>query len=256
MEQETFIEKVVEILKNEPRLIPLPQEGKIVFVGDTHGDLDASKQVIRQYLKKPYRIVFLGDYVDRGEQSEENLHFLLQIKLEHPEEIFLLAGNHEGYPFKEFHPAHFWNSLSRRETEIYSFLFTKFPFAVASQNGMLALHGGLPELNSLEELNDIELGDTHWDRIVWGDFAEKEGDFLGDWGGRPQFGRSYFERMMGQYQKKVLIRSHQPQAPLLMFEKRCVTIFTSDAYQAVRTIVIADLEKEIRTAEDLIIERI
>jgi hypothetical protein len=41
-----------------------------------------------------------------------------------------------------------------------------------------------------------------------------------------------------------------------MFKKRCITIFTSNAYLPIRTILIADLEKEIRTADDVVIERI
>jgi hypothetical protein len=86
--------------------------------------------------------------------------------------------------------------------------------------------------------------------------VEDEGDVLGDWGGRPQLGRQYFEQMMARYGKQVLIRSHQPHAHPLMFKKRCITIFTSNAYLPIRTIAIADMEKDIHTAEDLIIESI
>jgi predicted phosphodiesterase len=251
MAREDLFEKVGRILKKEPRLVRLPSQGKVVFVGDTHGDLEATQEVIRRYLKRPYRIVFLGDYVDRGDHSEENIHYLLQLKLEHPDELFLLAGNHEGYMVKEFYPVNFWDSLSMEEKEAYGLLFSHFPLAATSQNGILALHGGLPELNSLEEMDQIDWGDDHWDRIVWGDFVDIEADVLDDWAGRPQFGQSYFGRMMDRYQKEVLIRSHQPHAPLLMFKKRCITIFTSKAYLSIRTIVIADLEKKIRTAEDV-----
>jgi predicted phosphodiesterase len=256
MDWEELFEKVGRILEKESRLIHLPSEGKVVLVGDTHGDLDATEQVIHQYLKKPYRIVFLGDYVDRGDYSEENIHYLLHLKLEHPEEIFLLAGNHEGYMVKEFYPVNFWESLSLKERENYGLLFSKFPFSATSQNGILALHGALPELNSLEEMEQIGLGDVNWDRIVWGDFVENEVEIMGDLWGRPQFGRPYFERLMDRYQKRILIRSHQPHAPLAMFKKRCITIFTSNAYMPIRTVVIADLEKEIWNAEDVVIERI
>lgn len=256
MDREDLFEKVGKVLEREPRLIHLPSQGKVVFVGDTHGDLNASERVIAQYFKKPYRIVFLGDYVDRGNRSEENIYYLLRLKSEHPDEIFLLAGNHEGYTVKEFYPANFWNSLSAKNRENYGLLFSKFPFAATSRNGILALHGGLPDLNSVEEIDQIEWGDLNWDRIVWGDFVESEADVLGDWGGRPQLGRQYFERLMDRYQKQVLIRSHQPHAPPLMFNKRCVTIFTSSAYLPFRTIAIADLEKEIQTAEDVVLERI
>jgi predicted phosphodiesterase len=256
MKFEELIDKVSKIIENEPRLIQLSPEGKVVFVGDTHGDLEASQEVMQQYLRKPYRIVFLGDYVDRGVDSEENIQYLLGLKLEHPEEIFFLAGNHEGFMVKQFQPSSFWSSISFEERERYGLLFSKFPLAATAQNGILAVHGALPDLKSLEEMSTIELGDENWDRLVWGDFAEKEVAFLGDVWGRPQFGRPYFERMMERYQKQLLIRSHQPHAPLRMFNKRCITIFTSHAYLPIRTVAIADLEKEIRSSEDLVLERI
>jgi len=256
MDREDLLEKAVIVFEKEPRLIQLPSQGKVVFVGDTHGDLDASQQVIHRYFKKPYRIVFLGDYVDRGNSSEENIEYLLKIKLEHPEEIFLLSGNHEGFMVKQFYPANFWSSISIEERKRYGVLFSRFPLAATTQNGILALHGALPELRYLEEMEQIELGDENWDRMVWGDFVENEMDHLGDLWGRPQFGRPYFERMMERYQKQILVRSHQPHAPVTMFHKRCITIFTSHAYLPTRTITIANLEKEIRSAEDMILERI
>lgn len=256
MNLEEIFEKVSKILERESRLIHLSPRGKVVFVGDTHGDLDASQQVIQRYLKKPYRIVFLGDYVDRGRYSKENVQYLLELKWSRPEEIFLLTGNHEGFMTKEFNPANFWDSLSFGEKEEYGLLFSKFPFAVTTPNGILALHGVLPGLKSLEEMSRIALGDENWNRIVWGDFVENEMDSLGDLWGRPQFGRAYFNRLMERYQKQVLIRSHQPHAPLMMFDNRCITIFTSHVYLPIRTIAIADLEKEIRSAEDLDFERI
>jgi serine/threonine-protein phosphatase PP1 catalytic subunit len=256
VEGKDLLKKAEELFEKEPRLIHLPSKGKVVFVGDTHGDLEASQEVIQRYLKKPYHIVFLGDYVDRGNYSEENIQYLLRLKLEHPEEIFLLAGNHEGFMVKEFYPAHFWTSISFEEREEYGLLFSKFPIAATTQNGILALHGALPDLKTLEDMNQIELGDEHWDRIVWGDFVENETDYPGDLWGRPQFGREYFNRLMERYQKQVLVRSHQPNAPLIMFNKSCITIFTSHAYLPIRTVAMADLEKEIRTSEDIVLERI
>jgi predicted phosphodiesterase len=256
MDQESLFKEVGEIFEKESRLVHLSSQGKIVFVGDTHGDVDATEQVIHHYLKKPYRIAFLGDYIDRGPNSRENILYLLHLKKEHPDQLFLLAGNHEGYRVKEFYPANYWKTLSSEERETYGLLFSKFPLVIASENGILALHGGLPELESLREVDRIEWGDANWNRIVWGDFVENDLPILSDWGGRPQFGRVYFEQMMERYQRTILIRSHQPNAPPLMFGKRCITIFTSNAYLPIRTIAIVDLEKEIRTADDVVIERI
>ncbi len=256
MDRKGLLEEVEGLLEKEPRLIRLPSKGKVVFVGDTHGDLDASQEVIGRYLGPSYRIVFLGDYVDRGNRSEENILFLLRQKWEHPDQIFLLAGNHEGFQEKEFFPANFWKGLSVKERDAYGLLFSKFPLAAVSQNGILALHGGLPDLESLEEINRIEWGNVDWDRMTWGDFVEADGDLLGDWGGRPQLGRQYFERILTRYGMRVLVRSHQPHARPLMFEKRCLTVFTSHAYVPIRTVAVADMEKEVRTADDLTVERV
>ena len=57
MDWEDLLEKTGRVFEKEPRLISLPSEGKGVFVGDTHGDLEASREVIKRYLKKPYPIV-------------------------------------------------------------------------------------------------------------------------------------------------------------------------------------------------------
>lgn len=186
----------------------------------------------------------------------ENLHTLLRAKIEHPDRLTLLAGNHEGYLAKRFYPANFWESLSDREVEMYGRLLEKLPLAVSTENGVLALHGALPELSSLEEIEAISWADDNWDRVVWGDFMEREGEILGDWGGRPQFGSRYFRRLMDQYGKQLLIRSHQPHAPQYMFNKRCLTIFTSHAYLSTRTIAIVDLERVVSTAADVILKTI
>ncbi len=256
MEEKGLLEEVARVFEKEPKLIQLPSHGEAVFAGDTHGDLDATERILSRFMGGSNTLVFLGDYVDRGEFSKENIGYLLQKKWEHPETLILLAGNHEGYAAKPFSPSNFWEKLSTEERETYGSLFSRFPLAVTSSNGILGVHGGVPDLGHLDEINQIEWGDDQWDRIVWGDFVEREGEILGDWGGRPQFGRGYFERVMDRYGKRVLIRSHQPNAPLYMFKKRCVTIFTSYAYVPDRHVAIVDLKKEIRTAEDLVIEEI
>jgi hypothetical protein len=53
MEWTDLFKEVGRIFEKEPRLIHLPSQGKVVFVGDTHGDLDASQEVIHWYLERP-----------------------------------------------------------------------------------------------------------------------------------------------------------------------------------------------------------
>lgn len=257
MDEMDFLERARGILEMEPKLIELPQSGRAVFVGDTHGDLHATRQVIETYFDKDNVIIFLGDYVDRGDYSRENINYLLELKIQNPQRIYLLMGNHEGVLFKQFRPADFWERLSQKDLSAYAFTLGRLPYAVFTHNGVMGLHGALPDVESLGDFEKIQPGDIHWDQIVWGDFADHKGYYLGKDFGRPQFGRDYFEIIMARFGKNVLIRSHQPYVEQSIFDRRCLTIFTSTAYARERTVAIVDLEeKEINSIDDVVINPI
>lgn len=246
------LESVKEILAQDGRLIRLPALGKAVFVGDTHGDFDATETVFRLYFKRGYTLVFLGDYVDRGRHSRKNIEFLLKKKLEAPKQVFLLMGNHEGYSVLPFYPADFWESLSLEENKFFSEICQFLSFAAVTENGLIAVHGVPPDVNELGEIDDIQSGSEHWQQFTWGDFVEMPGNFLGNYGGRPLYGEDYFKRKMNQFRGKVLIRSHQPYIKTVIFEKHCLTLMTSHAYKPIRHIAIADLERPIiKTVDEL-----
>ena len=150
------LKEVHHILAQEPRLLKIKGAGSLVFVGDTHGDCDASKKVLKNYLVPNTKIVFLGDYVDRGGSSIENINFLLSMKLHYPEQIFLLMGNHEGYGILRFSPTDFWEILSCEEMKIYKCVLSCMPYALTTENGIIALHGVLPDLDSLEKIDEVK----------------------------------------------------------------------------------------------------
>ncbi|MEW6052900.1 MAG: metallophosphoesterase family protein [Nitrospirota bacterium] len=241
-----------EIFARDDRLIRLPSKGRAVFVGDTHGDLDATETVFKLFFEPGNILIFLGDYVDRGEESRENMEFLLQKKSDAPDRVFLLAGNHEGYCSLPFSPADFWESLSPEEFRYYSSICRFLPFAAVSSNGLLAVHGAPPDVSDAEKINTIQMCSEQWQQLTWGDFMEEQGEFIGSRGGRPVFGEDYFSRTMKQLGARVLIRSHQPQIRPVIFGKRCLTLMTSYYYTFSRHIAIADLEKTyINSVDDL-----
>jgi predicted phosphodiesterase len=255
-EWESLLRETEEVLEKEPNLLLLPSSGYAIFVGDTHGDFDATKKVISRYLgSNNNKVIFLGDYVDRGPQSMENINYLSLLKTTYPEDVYLLMGNHEAYDLIPHYPANFWWGLDTESYTRYAALFSKLPLAVTTENGVLALHGALPDVEKLGDINEINLGSEEWVKIIWGDFQDSRGRVLGGYVGRPQFGRDYFTEIMQGFGKNLLIRSHQPFTPIL-YDNRCLTLFTSSAYSPLRTIAIVDLEKEIKTTADLTIETI
>lgn len=232
-------------------LVRISDAERVIFVGDTHGDFYTSKKIIKNYMNKGTKIIFLGDYVDRGLYSRKNLEFLLHQRKKYPDRIILLQGNHEGYMIYNFSPAEFWESLEEKEKLKFYKTLKKLPL-IAIVKDIIAVHAGLPMIKKIEEIKNIKIGSKNWYFVCWGDFLEEKGAYLGidPLTGRPLFGRDYFFSIMKKLKKKVLIRSHQPDAKTFMFDNRCLTIFTSSFYGR-RQIVIYDLEKKIKDATDL-----
>ncbi|MHA1646054.1 MAG: metallophosphoesterase family protein [Promethearchaeota archaeon] len=68
----------------------------MLIVGDTHGDFESTLRIVQPFLEeKVDGLLFLGDYVDRGEYSFLNLMFLICLSIVWPDRVILLRGNHE-----------------------------------------------------------------------------------------------------------------------------------------------------------------
>ena len=233
------------------RLIRLPVGRSIVFVGDIHGDRDAVEGVFSRFPTSDHVIVFLGDIVDRGPDSLGALSVVARAKHEAPTSVHLLMGNHEAWTVSRFSPADFWDRLPHDQSEDLAQHLANLPLAAWHPSGTLAVHGALPELPSLDAMNNIELGSEAWRAITWGDWVDddRESNTLGS---RPAFGPSAFKRRSSQLGINVLIRSHQPRAPLYSFNDRCLTLFTSIAYGGTTRRVARWVQgQHIETARDL-----
>ena len=254
------------------QLIELKNNMRTVFVGDTHGDLEASRKVIENYPLAKNRIIFLGDYVDRGPDSKGNIDYLLKTKKEYPENLILLLGNHDYNEYIPCWPSDFWNSLGEREKGHYGALFSEFPLAV-SIDGIIALHGALPAIEKISEINKISKIEDKFDyfssfkekneiydnieSILWGDFSEGGGYKLSElWEGRVKFGRDHFDKVMRMLGKNVLIRGHQSKAPEQIYDSRCLTLFTSCAYPRPRRIAVLEKGKSAKSLKDMEIKDI
>ena len=69
---------------------------KIFAIGDIHGTADKLRALMEK-IPIDYSsdiLVFIGDYIDRGPSSFEVVDYLVELKKEYPDIVFL-KGNHE-----------------------------------------------------------------------------------------------------------------------------------------------------------------
>lgn len=65
-------------------------------MGDIHGQVyDLANMMSKIDFSENIKVLMLGDYVDRGSFSVEVIIYLLNLKINFPNKLFLLRGNHE-----------------------------------------------------------------------------------------------------------------------------------------------------------------
>lgn len=68
--------------------------GRLIAIGDIHGCLGRLRRLVNELrLTKDDKIIFLGDYIDRGMYSKEVIDYILNLKDAY--DIVALRGNHE-----------------------------------------------------------------------------------------------------------------------------------------------------------------
>ena len=213
------------------KLIILKPDIKTVFVGDTHGDFETTLSIFKKYPPEKNRLVFLGDYVDRGDMSLENIEFLIKQKELYPDRVILLAGNHDYYGGNMF-PSSFWDNLIADEIQQWRKTFKALPLFV-SMGDIIACHAALPDVRSLKDLDNPIEEDIR--TAVWGDYGSgRYADSI-----RPRFDEEWFERTLKQINKKILIRGHQPGLEADTYGTgRLITLMTSRFLYEVRVGVV------------------
>lgn len=77
---------------------------RLLAFGDIHGCANTLKQLIdRVNPTEEDQMVFLGDYIDRGDKVFEVIEYLIELKEKFPKTVFL-RGNHEDMMFNMLRP--------------------------------------------------------------------------------------------------------------------------------------------------------
>jgi hypothetical protein len=245
-----------------------PRRGETLWlVGDLHGDWRAFEAIVRRTrllegnAEASSRIVFLGDYIDRGLRGLQVLVGIYLLKTLFPERILLLRGNHE-----QWHLApdgtvastvsgdnmfiEFWRDYLSPETLLdIRASFEAMPAVVLLEGGGMLVHGGIPRPQGTAppfgfkaDLSELT-NPTAVEEMLWSDPEDKEMVLIvGD--KRFAFARRHFVAFMDAIGARFLVRGHEPTLPgyRFLYNRRLVTLFSTggrgneDCYEGYRAV--------------------
>ena len=235
------IDKSYEIFQKEESLIKI--KAPLYICGDIHGQYYDLLRVFDILNYPPQStFLFLGDYVDRGKQSLECLLLLLCLKIQYPDKIFLLRGNHECEALNKIYG--FYDECKRR-LSIKCFkkitnLFNMMPISALINENILCMHGGLSkDLQNIEQINKI-LRPTDIPNegllcdLLWSDPNES---LTEDFGPNERnisvtFSKDYVKNFVEKNNLDLICRAHQVVEEGFEFfaDMKLVTIFTAPNY--------------------------
>lgn len=97
--------RYLEKNKRAHNIYYLNGDEKYYFIGDLHSDVFTLKNILdkvnffEELRNNDFKLVFLGDYVDRGKNHLDVISYLLTLKYLFPNNIILLRGNHDDYHY-------------------------------------------------------------------------------------------------------------------------------------------------------------
>uniref|UniRef100_A0A0K0EEN4 Serine/threonine-protein phosphatase n=1 Tax=Strongyloides stercoralis TaxID=6248 RepID=A0A0K0EEN4_STRER len=239
--QYMFSKEIVSL----PSLVEI--DSPIIVCGDIHGQYTDLLRIFKKFGKPPSKkFLFLGDYVDRGDNSLEVILLLLALKLKYPEYIFLLRGNHELkhinkiYGFQEEIKQRILDTnLMFSIYEEFNRLFSFFPLAGLVSKKVLCMHGGISSkiksLNCIREIKrPLETVHSIACDLLWADpdKAVKLYEPNTARGVSSLFGQDALVQFCKKLNIDLVIRGHQVcQTGFdVLFEGHLITVFSASDY--------------------------
>ncbi|XP_071690334.1 serine/threonine-protein phosphatase BSL3 [Rutidosis leptorrhynchoides] len=180
------------IFSSEPSVLQL--RAPIKIFGDLHGQFGDLMRLFDEYGSPSTAgdiayidYLFLGDYVDRGQHSLETISLLLALKVEYPQNVHLIRGNHEAadinalFGFRieciermgERDGIWVWHRINR--------LFNWLPLAALIEKKIICMHGGIGRsINHIEQIENLqrpitmEAGSIVLMDLLWSDPTEND----------------------------------------------------------------------------------
>jgi diadenosine tetraphosphatase ApaH/serine/threonine PP2A family protein phosphatase len=229
-------------------LVEIIYYDNLVIISDLHGDSDLLYQLLEKVHYDKFlsqarnKMVFLGDYVDRGSDSIGVLHTICYLKNEYPQSVVLMRGNHEApleFPFASHDlPYQLEHRFGIKAQTIYGrvlALFRLLTLGTVIRGRLLLVHGGLPTEDPLDWKQMISTAqESHtrnrvMEELLWNDPRDlKNDDWEPSWRGIGRhFGSSVTEKWIAATATKVVVRGHEPcQGYRIDHNNRILTLFS------------------------------
>ncbi|TBR11041.1 MAG: serine/threonine protein phosphatase [Candidatus Nitrosotenuis sp.] len=281
------IDSTIKILQNQKNLqyiqggavsgdlIELKIPESLVIVGDLHGDLKSLLTIMHEITFQKFlansnnKLIFLGDYINRGSNSIQVLRVLFYLKREYPDSVILLCGNHEA--MERYHcsahtlPQELENYFGSRGIVIYDKLLSLFrllPKVTIIENQLLLVHGGVPTSIGEARFRDAVIckSEDILEELLWNDPRSDIPNNM-DWvesrrGFGKHFGKNITKKRLMETGTKVIVRGHEPCFGFRIdHDDMVLTVFSNtEAYQkfdAAYVFVTKDELLAVKNASDL-----
>ncbi len=223
--------------------IDVPENEKIISFGDFHGSFHTFlRNIFRLHLlgvldlsngqykiNDGYRLLFLGDIVDRGNYALDIIYILSQfINNNDIHKIMIIRGNHEDERqyFRNGFMKEFQKKLNKPDDMkiLFKYFFSTLPTTIILQHGQTrywTCHGGIPyterQIIKFDDLFENQSkviffsGENSYiaDQIRWNDFSNKPNTVISDRGDDFYLiGTDYLKRFLKENNLNMILRGH------------------------------------------------
>jgi serine/threonine-protein phosphatase PP1 catalytic subunit len=240
---ETICLKTYKLFSNEPNLLDI--KGPLYIFGDIHGqycDLLRFIEIIG--LPPKSKFLFLGDYVDRGDNSIEVITLLFSLKIKFPNQIYLLRGNHECssvndmYGFKDECIERYKGQGEYIWMEINKTL-RMLPVCALVNKKIFCTHAGIsPQLESLSQINKLNRNVEIPEKgilcdLTWSDPKKQRNKWVeSDRGVSYTFNEDAVDQFIKKMNIDLIVRAHQvvDEGHQFFNGQKLVTVFSAPNY--------------------------
>ncbi|XP_030372578.1 serine/threonine-protein phosphatase alpha-2 isoform-like [Scaptodrosophila lebanonensis] len=209
--------KARDIFLSQPMCLRLSPP--ICIVGDLHGQFEDLLRILKSTGTPPEKhYLFLGNYVDRGQNSIETITLLLCYKIKYPDCVFMLRGNHESQALNRIHGFH--DECQRRYSHklwlAFVACYSCMPVCAVVGEKIFCCHGGLsPHLLNIDQINKLKRPTDVSENSLLCDLLWADPDRM-TYGWRPNcrgvsvtFGRDIVDRFLARHHFELICRGHQ-----------------------------------------------